>query len=221
MANEASSGGTDLGRRIAEQRDEAHLTIAEVAERAGMSPHYLSYLESSPAASPTPAALARLAAALGVMPSSLAGAGLNLPPGQRAAARNATLHELTETECRALIAAGGVGRFLFVEADRGPVAIPVNFKMDGTDVVFRTSADSAIIEGSHQQRVSFDVDHLDDALGEGWSVLLTGTARVITGDAETSHAHALDIEPWAGGDRSVYVRLSPSQITGRRIRISG
>ena len=41
MAHDASSGGTDLGRRIAEQRDEAHLTVAEVAERAGMSPQYL------------------------------------------------------------------------------------------------------------------------------------------------------------------------------------
>jgi transcriptional regulator with XRE-family HTH domain len=221
MADDASSGGTDLGRRIAEQREEAHLTIAEVAERAGMSPQYLSYLESSPAANPTPAALVRLAAALDVTPSTLAGAGMNLPPGHRAAARNATLHDLTESECRALIAPGGVGRFLFVEADRGPVAIPVNFKVDGTDIVFRTSGDSTVGEGIHQRRVSFDVDHLDDALGEGWSVLVSGTASVISGDADTAHAKDLDIEPWAGGDRDVYVRLSPSQITGRRIRVSG
>ena len=155
------------------------------------------------------------------MPGMLAGAGLNLPPGHRSAAKNATLYELTEADCRALIAAGGVGRFLFVQASRGPVAIPVNFRMDGTDVVFRTSGDSAVSEGIHQQPVSFDVDHLDDVLGEGWSVLLTGTARVISGDAEMSRVRALDIEPWAGGDRSVYVRLSPTQITGRRIRIRG
>ncbi len=221
MANEASSGGTDLGRRIAEQRDEAHLTVAEVAERAGMSAQYLTYLESSPAANPTPATLTRLAAALDVTPAALEGAGLNLPPGQRPAAQNATLHELTETQCQALIAAGGVGRFLFVQADRGPVAIPVNFKMDGTDVIFRTSGDSAIAEGIHQRPVSFDVDHLDDALGEGWSVLLTGTAGIISDAAEASRVHALGIEPWAGGDRDVYVRLSPSRITGRRIRVRG
>jgi transcriptional regulator with XRE-family HTH domain len=221
MANDASSGGTDLGRRIAEQRDEAHLTVAEVAERAGMSPQYLSYLETSPAASPTPATLTRLAVALDVTPSSLEGAGLNLPPGQRSAARNATLHELTEAECRELIAAGGIGRFLFVQAGRGPVAIPVNFKVDGTDVVFRTSGDSGIAEGVHQQPVSFDVDQLDDALAEGWSVLLTGTASVVTGAAEISQAQSLGIEPWAGGDRDTYVRLSATQITGRRIRVGG
>ena len=58
--------------------------------------------------------------------------------------------------------------------------------MDGDDVIFRTSSDSTVAEGIHQQPVSFDVDHLDDALGEGWSVLLTGTASVITSPAEVS-----------------------------------
>jgi len=221
MTNDARSGGTDLGRRIAEQRDKAHLSLADVAERAGMSPQYLTYLESSPTASPTPATLTRIAAALGVTPGILEGAGLNLPPGQRSAARNPTLHDLTVAECLELIGPGGVGRFLFVQPGRGPVAIPVNFKLDGADVVFRTSGDSVSVQGVHQQTVSFDVDHLDDALGEGWSVLLTGTASVISDADHLNHAHALRIEPWAGGDRDLYVRLAPTQITGRRIRVTG
>jgi transcriptional regulator with XRE-family HTH domain len=218
---QANTGGTDIGRRIAEQRDKAHLTVDEVADRAGMAPQYLRYLETSPAANPTPATLTRLAVALDVTPSLLAGAGLNVPPGQRSAARNATLHDLTPAECRALIATGGVGRFLFVQSGRGPVAIPVNFKLDGDDVIFRTVSDSTVVEGIHQQPVSFDVDHLDDALGEGWSVLLTGTASVITSPAEVVRLQALNIEPWPGGDRNTYVRLTPSQVTGRRIRVSG
>ncbi|HSR85444.1 MAG TPA: pyridoxamine 5'-phosphate oxidase family protein [Streptosporangiaceae bacterium] len=221
MTQDASSGGTDVGRRIAERRDEAHMTVTDVAERAGMSPQYVSYLEASPAANPTSATVTRIAAALNVAPSTLEGAGLNMPPGQRSAARNATLHTLTEAECRALIAPGGVGRFLFVQAGRGPVAIPVNFKMDTAGVVFRISSHSVSIEGVHQQPVSFDVDHLDEALGEGWSVLLTGTAKVITGDAERSYAQTLDIVPWPDGEQDLYVRLSPTEITGRRIRISG
>jgi transcriptional regulator with XRE-family HTH domain len=219
--DQANTGGTDIGRRIAERREESKLTVDDVAERAGMAPQYLRYLETSPAANPTPATLTRLAVALDITPSSLAGAGLNMPPGQRSAARNATMHHLTAAECWALIAPGGVGRFLFVLAGRGPVAIPVNFKVDGADVVFRTSSDSADAEGIHQQPVSFDVDHLDDALGEGWSVLLTGTASVISSPAEITRVQALDIQPWAGSDRETYVRLTPTQVTGRRIRVSG
>lgn len=221
MTQDADSGGTDVGRRIAEKRNEAHLSVADVAARAGMSSHYVSYLESNPAANPTTATVTRLAAALDVTTGSLEGADLNLPPGRRSAARGATLHDLTEDECRALIAPGGVGRFLFVEADRGPVAVPVNFKMDDADVVFRTSGESATAQGIQQQPVTFDVDHLDDALSEGWSVLLTGTARPVTDPGELNRARGLAIEPWAGRDRDLYVRLSPTQITGRRIRVSG
>jgi hypothetical protein len=92
--------------------------------------------------------------------------------------------------------------------------------MDGDDVVFRAGRQVSIADAVRQQ-VSFDVDHIDDALSEGWSVLLSGTARIITDPAELRHATALGIEPWAGGDRDVYVRLSASQITGRRIRADG
>ena len=221
MANAADSGATDLGRRIAEHRDRASLTVDETAERAGMSADYVAYLESSSAPpNPTQATLTRLAAALGTTPGSLSGSGLAAPPGQHAPARKAVLENLSAAECKAHIAAGGVGRFLFNQASRGPVAIPVNYRMDGDDVVFRTASGGSILEAMDQERVSFDVDHLDDALAEGWSVLLTGTASIITDQTELAQAEALDVEPWAGGDRPVYVRLTVSQLSGRRIRVS-
>ncbi len=221
MAEDADTAGTDLGRRIAEQRERAGLTVAEAAARAGMAPGYLGYLESSAAPDPTAATLTRLAAALDVPPGSLSGADLNLAPGhQRSAAQHPVLETLTTQQCREHLAGGGVGRFLFVEPGRGPVAIPLNYLMDGDDIVFRTGRQGSIADAVRQQ-VSFDVDHIDDTLSEGWSVLLSGTARIITDPAELQHATALGIEPWAGGDRDVYVRLSASQITGRRIRADG
>ena len=186
-----------------------------------MSADYLAYLESSPSPNPTQATLTRLAAALQATPGSLSGAGLNLSPGQRGAAKNPVLHALTEQECKAHIASGGVGRFLFVEPGRGPVATPVNYRMDGDDVVFRTSSHTSIADGVAEAIVSFDVDHLDDALSEGWSVLLTGTARIITDPAEVARVEALSVEPWAGGERDTYVRISASQATGRSIRVAG
>jgi len=218
---DADDPATDLGRRIAEQRQRAGLTIDEAAERAGMAAGYLGYLESSPAPNPGQATLTRLAAALGVSPGMLSGAGMNLPPGQRQAADNPVLHKLSEAECKARIAPGGVGRFLFVEAGRGPVAIPVNYRMDGDDVVFRTASEGSIAGNVGEQAVSFDVDHLDETLSEGWSVVLTGTARVITDPAEREHAAALGIAPWAGGDRDTYIRLTPREMTGRSIRVTG
>jgi transcriptional regulator with XRE-family HTH domain len=144
VSNDADAAGTDLGRRLAEQRSRTGLTITDVAERAGMSPGYLTYLESSPYPNPSQATVTRLAAALGTVPDSLTGAALNLPPGQRSAAKNPVLYSLSRDECRELVAAGGVGRFLFAEPGRAPVAVPVNFRMDGDDIVFRTASTGSI-----------------------------------------------------------------------------
>jgi len=222
MSASTAPGGTDVGRRIREQRERAGLSRAEAADRAGLTPQYLIYLETSPDCSPTQATVIRLAAALGTSVGALSGAGLNVPPGQRGAAANPVLASLSAADCRALIASGGVGRVLFVEADRGPVAVPVNYRMDGADVVFRTGGDTRLADSlGRQANVSFDVDHLDEALGEGWSVLLTGTARVITEPGELERVGSLGIEPWAGGDRPTYIRLRAHLITGRVIRVTG
>jgi transcriptional regulator with XRE-family HTH domain len=222
MASGTGHGGTDLGRRIAEQRGRAGLSRAEAAQRAGMSAEYLSYLETSATPNPSRGALARLAAALGAPPAALTGAGLDQPPGQHEPAGQPVLQALSKAECRDYLGAGGVGRFLFVDA-RGPVALPVNYRMHGDDIVFRTGGDSSLAAAATgQRRVSFDVDHLDDALGEGWSVLVSGTASQVTDPAELDQVRALGIAPWAGGGgRETYIRVVPSQITGRRIRITG
>ena len=67
-------------------------------------------------------------------------------------------------------------RPLRVLEPRGPVALPVNFRMFGDDVVFRTAALSSVRSATHGGRVGFEVDHIDDAMREGWSVLVTGYA---------------------------------------------
>jgi transcriptional regulator with XRE-family HTH domain len=218
MATQGDHGGTDIGRRIEEERAKAGLSREETAARAGMAPDYLAYLETSLTPNPTHATLTRLAAALGVPLGTLTGAGLDLPPGQHSADRRAALEELTDDECRTLIAPGGIGRFLFV-ADRGPVATPVNYAMLGSDVVFRTDGRTAEAGAVGQEKVSFDVDHFDDALSEGWSVLVSGSATILTRTEDLQAAQSLHIEPWAGGQRTTYVRLAPAEITGRRIRV--
>ena len=58
-------------------------------------------------------------------------------------------------------------------------------------------------------RVSFEVDHLDEALAEGWSVLVRGNGHVVADPAELEQARRLPITPWAAGDRDLYVRIVP------------
>jgi nitroimidazol reductase NimA-like FMN-containing flavoprotein (pyridoxamine 5'-phosphate oxidase superfamily) len=183
-----------------------------------MAPEYLAYLETSPTPDPSRGALTRLAAALGTTPEALSGAGLAAPPGQHGAERHATLEVLTEQECLAYIRPGGVGRFLY-NAERGPVAVPVNYALLDDAVVFRSDDRTAAAGAVSQQRVSFDVDHIDDVLSEGWSVLVSGIATILTHPEDLCAANGLKIEPWPAGERNAYIRLVPEQITGRRIRI--
>jgi nitroimidazol reductase NimA-like FMN-containing flavoprotein (pyridoxamine 5'-phosphate oxidase superfamily) len=208
----------DLSKRIAQRRSELHLSLMQVAARAGLSLRYLEYLERYPAR-PGPAELRHLAAALQTTPAVLLGGGANVPPGHRA--RPADLRvvsKLGAAECRRLITPGGVGRIAFGTLD-GPVIIPVNFAVLAGTIVIRTAV-GTIIDGHAGGQVALEADHIDEALRQGWSVLVRGPAHHVTHPAELSRLQEdAAVWPWAAGEREVYVRVIPSQITGRRIEI--
>ncbi len=219
MTSIGERGGTDLGRRILRHRYEVGLTREEVAARAGMAPSYLEYLETSPAPNPAPSAVARLADALGVSVGALVGSTLRMPPGAEAPVRRPVPEPLTPAQCRGYLGAGGVGRMVFAGPE-GPEAIPVNYAMLDGDIVVRTGRHSLLASRAAQTRVSFEVDYLDEALAEGWSVLATGLAEVVTIPSELETVRSLGIEPWAGGVRDTYLRITVTDMTGRRIRAS-
>jgi hypothetical protein len=207
----------DLGRRVGERRNELGLSTNTVATRAGMNASYLETLEQSSSPQLSRAALMRLAAALETTAETLTGGGVLAPLGRTSPSSKPALRDLDRQACEELIRGGGVGRVVFQEP-RGPVALPVNFRVLGDDVIFCTAPTAALVQSLGQARVSFEVDHIDDALGEGWSVLISGEAHAISDTAERELARALGATPWAGGDRDVYVRIVPAEVTGRRIR---
>ena len=84
-------------------------------------------------------------------------------------------------------------------------------------IVVRTGEGTAV-DGHAGERVAFEVDHIDDALSQGWSVLVRGQAHRVVHPAELEIVRRdAAIWPWPGGDRDVYVRIIPDTITGRRI----
>lgn len=207
----------DLGRRVALLRRERSLSREQLAHAAGMAPSYLEYLEARPA-EVSPTALLHLARALGTDVADLLGARPSRPPAHDRAGAHAVLSTLSHEECHQLLALGGVGRVVLTEP-RGPVAIPVNFAVLDDDIVFRTAGGSPAANVEDRE-VGFEVDQVDDAAHEGWSVVVTGTARRLVDPGEIARACAL-ADPWVGGDRDVCVRLTPSEVSGRRIRARG
>jgi len=132
------------------------------------------------------------------------------------AARERALRTLSPAECYCLLEAGGIGRVGFAAAD-GIMMLPVNFAVAGKVVIFRTAPDTLLAVYANG-RVSFEVDHLDETLHEGWSVLLHGHAHTVTDEREVRRLEdRTRLEPWAGGARDVYVRITPTRISGRCI----
>ncbi|WP_241263472.1 pyridoxamine 5'-phosphate oxidase family protein [Microbacterium esteraromaticum] len=124
--------------------------------------------------------------------------------------------ELTEQECLELLTTTTVGRVGFVADDR-VLILPVNYVLDGRDVLIRT-APEGILSPLPDTPIAFEVDHHDDLAGSGWSVLLSTRASEI-GAAEVATAPgAAHKHPWAGGDRSRALRLTPETISGRHVR---
>lgn len=203
----------DLSRRVLRRRTELRLSREQVAARSKMSPRYLEYLERYPAR-PDQATLRRLASALRTTPAALLGAGADAPP--RALPRQPVTRRLTPAECQQVISAGGIGRIAFGSGARLTV-LPVNFTMlDGT-VLLRTS-EGTILEGHGDDYVAFEVDHVDAALRQGWSVLIHGQAHLVRHPAEIHRITAGHLPwPWPAGEHDVLVRIMPDHITGRRI----
>ena len=143
-----------------------------------------------------------------------------LPGGTEECTVQRQLEALTSEECRAQLTGARIGRVVFVDG-RGPVALPVNYGMFDGDIVFRTAAASSLLASTYVDRVGFEVDEIDERRHEGWSVLATGSARLVTDETELRSLQRLSVTPWAEGPRTQYVRIIVRTIAGRRLRVDG
>ncbi|QUX27587.1 pyridoxamine 5'-phosphate oxidase family protein [Nocardiopsis akebiae] len=220
MTREEGTGttGSDLGRRAAARRAELGLTREEVAHLADMDPGYVAYLEEY-APHMTRQALHRLAEALNTTQDYLLGSATDVPPGS--ATTSVLLPETTvlpPERCMELIGPGGVGRIGFMpEGAKAPIILPVNYLVRGEALVFRTT-DRGVIARHLPCGAAFEVDRVDGATSEGWSVLVTGRAAPVTDEAEAASLRtSAPVRPWAGGEHDLFVRVVAYEVSGRRV----
>jgi nucleotide-binding universal stress UspA family protein len=132
------------------------------------------------------------------------------------------LEEIGEEECLALLAGGAVGRLVVVTTEGQPLAFPVNYVLDGRTVAVRTDPGTKL-DAAALGRVAFQLDDIDEDAREGWSVLVQGVGRDVTEGIDTWSTRVRDsgVAPWAAGDKSHWIAIAASSITGRRIRHGG
>lgn len=120
-------------------------------------------------------------------------------------------------DCFLLLGSVPLGRIGFVSGGE-VVILPVNFVVDGQDVVFRTSSGSKLSAVEVGRYVGFEADSYDAATETGWSVVVNGLAEIVDSDVEAARLDRLGLSTWGGGGSDpMWVRIRPMSITGRRI----
>jgi nitroimidazol reductase NimA-like FMN-containing flavoprotein (pyridoxamine 5'-phosphate oxidase superfamily) len=131
--------------------------------------------------------------------------------------RRTGLEVLDRDTCLTLLAGEEVGR-LAMGTGGAPLVFPVNYALDGETLVLRTDPGTKL-DHAGRSRVAFEIDGLDRETRTGWSVVATGRLEEVThyDAARFEQVRRLPIEPWAAGEKAHWLRLIPTQITGRRV----
>ena len=120
---------------------------------------------------------------------------------------------LTADESWALLSSVTLGR-LVTSVDDVPDIFPVNFVVQRRTILIRTAEGTKLSEVSVNRRVAFGADLHDTA--QGWSVVVNGFAHVLQTGSEIDDAERAQVLPWTATSKRRYLRILPTQITGRR-----
>jgi uncharacterized protein len=128
------------------------------------------------------------------------------------------LRVLQLDDCLERIAGVRLGRLAFA-LDGEICILPVNHTLHGVDVCFRTSGDSKLDAAVGRDKVAFEVDDFDPVKHTGWSVLVQGTAVLVTEADEVTALEAVAARSWVGQHALGYswVRIRTQSITGREL----
>jgi len=140
-----------------------------------------------------------------------------------------TLTALTQDECWDLLGQDVVGRIGF-DVGHGIRIHPVNYEVEDRTLLVRTAAGTEL--GTCAELfgdgaiIGLEVDLLDRGRRRGWSVLVNGRVSVLAreevlrrlGDGRYEAREGLG---WTDGDRDLWIRLTPVEVTGRSLGPAG
>lgn len=122
---------------------------------------------------------------------------------------------LSDDESWKLLSGAALGRLVTSIAGE-PEIFPVNYVVQDRTVLFRTAEGTKLFLAVTNSPVAFEAD--DHTTTEGWSVIVKGRAQVLKTDAEIQKAEQAKLSPWIATLKLHYVRVIPSEITGRHFK---
>ncbi|WP_369386924.1 pyridoxamine 5'-phosphate oxidase family protein [Streptomyces sp. CG1] len=126
--------------------------------------------------------------------------------------------DLDTSEALRLLGTVSLGRIVFTRQAL-PTVRPVHHVLDDGDIVIRTQEGAALTAHAQQDGgkgvvVAYEADVIDPATHLGWSVVVTGYARLVTDPADLARVRTL-LAPWEPyEDLDHAVRILPHLVTG-------
>ncbi|MEU5438710.1 pyridoxamine 5'-phosphate oxidase family protein [Streptomyces sp. NPDC020719] len=119
-----------------------------------------------------------------------------------------------------LLGSVSLGRIVFTRHAL-PTIRPVNHVLIDGDIVIRTHGDASLTRytrhtGGEGAVVAYEADDIDPDTHLGWSVVVTGYARLVTDPGELARYRAL-LRPWGTQRMDHTVRIHPDLVTGVRL----
>ena len=121
---------------------------------------------------------------------------------------------LDEKTCWEQLHTSGLGRL--ATGAKGIVDIfPVNYLVHEHTILFRSAPGTKLVNLTAAPLVAFEADGFDGRWH--WSVVIHGRARRLDNDAEIAESGVMNLVPWSSTPKYNYVRIAPTDITGRRV----
>src|SRR6476620_11070448 len=124
--------------------------------------------------------------------------------------------ELDDEQSWRLLAATQHGR-LVVSVAGEPDIFPGNYLVSDRKVYLRTAPGNKLAQLTINARVLLETDGI--LSDEAWSVVLRGTARVLTNSTELAAVEELGLRFWVPTLKDFYVEIVPTSISGRHFEL--
>lgn len=129
------------------------------------------------------------------------------------------MQELSKAEALRRLSSVPFGRVVF---SRGalPAIRPVNHLVDDGQVIIGSDEGDAIVGGAGAWRgtvLAYEADDLDHAARAGWSVVVTGLARLVD-DSREAARYREALRPWLAGEMGHVIRIDTEIVTGFELR---
>jgi nitroimidazol reductase NimA-like FMN-containing flavoprotein (pyridoxamine 5'-phosphate oxidase superfamily) len=124
--------------------------------------------------------------------------------------------ELNDEQSWKLLEATRHGR-LVVSVAGEPDIFPVNYLASDRKIYLRTAPGNKLAQLTINSKVLLETDGI--LSDEAWSVVLRGTARVLTNSTELAAVEELGLKTWVPTLKDFYVEVVPTSVSGRHFEL--